>query len=190
MSSLQLKYKKLKYELKYLELEVEETEDKFRECINNFEKVLREKMGKDFEDPNKDKGVKLNQKKQKEIKNDKQSSEVKKVYRKIVSKTHPDKLEQLPNNTIKKKLIKHYKKAVEHYNNNNVVGLFDLADELDIKLPEIDESHIAMMTKQTDALEREINAYRMSNALIWYNSENREETMKQIIESLKQAGRI
>ena len=38
MSSLQLKYKKLKYELKYLELEVVETEDKFRECINNFEK--------------------------------------------------------------------------------------------------------------------------------------------------------
>ena len=48
MSSLQLKYKKLKYELKYLELEVEETEDKFRECINNFEKALREKMGNDF----------------------------------------------------------------------------------------------------------------------------------------------
>ena len=64
MSSLQLKYKKLKYELKYLELEVEETEDKFRECINNFEKALREKMGNDFEDPNKDKGVKLNQKKE------------------------------------------------------------------------------------------------------------------------------
>ena len=63
-------------------------------------------MGNDFEDPNKDKGVKLNQKKQEEIKNDKQSSEVKKVYRKIVSKTHPDKLEQLPNNTIKKKLQK------------------------------------------------------------------------------------
>ena len=63
MSSLQLKYKKLKYELKYLELEVEETEDKFRECINNFEKALREKVGNDFEDPNKDKGVKLNQKK-------------------------------------------------------------------------------------------------------------------------------
>ena len=82
MSSLQLKYKKLKYELKYLELEVEETEDKFRECINNFEKAFREKMGDDFEDPNKDKGVKLNQKKQEQIKNDKQSSEVKRVIEK------------------------------------------------------------------------------------------------------------
>ena len=40
MSSLQLKYKKLKYELKYLELEVEETEDKFRECIGKFEKAF------------------------------------------------------------------------------------------------------------------------------------------------------
>ena len=186
MSSLQLKYKKLKYELKYLELEVEETEDKFRECINNFEKVLREKMGNDFEDPNKDKGVKLNQKKQEEIKNDKQSSEVKKVYRKIVSKTHPDKLEQLPNNTIKKKLIKHYKKAVEHYNNNNVVGLFDLADELDIKLPEIDESYIEKMSMEVNSLKSKIQRYKDSNAWIWYHStgEMAENIMNQIVSKL------
>jgi len=186
MSSLQLKYKKLKYELKYLELEVEETEDKFRECINNFEKALREKMGNDFEDPNKDKGVKLNQKKQEEIKNDKQSSEVKKVYRKIVSKTHPDKLEQLPNNTIKKKLIKHYKKAVEHYNNNNVVGLFDLADELDIKLPEIDESYIEKMSTEVMSLRNKIKRYKDSNAWIWYHStgEMAENIMNQIVSKL------
>ena len=186
MSSLQLKYKKLKYELKYLELEVEETEDKFRECINNFEKALREKMGNDFEDPNKDKGVKLNQKKQEEIKNDKQSSEVKKVYRKIVSKTHPDKLEQLPNNTIKKKLIKHYKKAVEHYNNNNVVGLFDLADELDIKLPEIDESYIIRMEEEIKSLKVKIQRYQKSNAWIWYHStgEMAENIMNQIVSKL------
>ena len=186
MSSLQLKYKKLKYELKYLELEVEETEDKFRECINNFEKALRDKMGNDFEDPNKDKGVKLNQKKQEEIKNDKQSSEVKKVYRKIVSKTHPDKLEQLPNNTIKKKLIKHYKKAVEHYNNNNVVGLFDLADELDIKLPEIDESYIERMETETKSLKDKIQRYKDSNAWIWYHStgEMAENIMNQIVSKL------
>ena len=186
MSSLQLKYKKLKYELKYLELEVEETEDKFRECINNFEKALRDKMGNDFEDPNKDKGVKLNQKKQEEIKNDKQSSEVKKVYRKIVSKTHPDKLEQLPNNTIKKKLIKHYKKAVEHYNNNNVVGLFDLADELDIKLPEIDESYIEKMSMEINSLKSKIQRYKDSNAWIWYHStgEMAENIMNQIVSKL------
>ena len=186
MSSLQLKYKKLKYELKYLELEVEETEDKFRECINNFEKALREKMGNDFEDPNKDKGVKLNQKKQEQIKNDKQSSEVKKVYRKIVSKTHPDKLEQLPNNTIKKKLIKHYKKAVEHYNNNNVVGLFDLADELDIKLPEIDESYIEKMSTEVESLKNKIKRYKDSNAWIWYHStgDMAENIMNQIVSKL------
>ena len=186
MSSLQLKYKKLKYELKYLELEVEETEDKFRECIGKFEKAFREKMGDDFEDPNKNKGVKLNQKKQEEIKNDKQSSEVKKVYRKIVSKTHPDKLEQLPNNTIKKKLIKHYKKAVEHYNNNNVVGLFDLADELDIKLPEIDESYIEKMSMEVNSLKNKIKRYKDSNAWIWYHStgEMAEKIMEQIVSKL------
>ena len=186
MSSLQLKYKKLKYELKYLELEVKETEDKFRECINNFEKAFREKMGDDFEDPNKNKSVKLNQNKKEEIKNDQQSTEVKKVYRKIVSKTHPDKLEQLPNNTIKKKLVKHYKKAVEHYNNNNMVGLFDLADELDIKLPEIDESYIERMETETKSLRDKIKRYKDSNAWIWYHStgEMAENILNQIISKL------
>ena len=186
MSLLQLKYKKLKYKLKYLELEVEETEDKFRECINNFEKAFREKMGDDFEDPNKDKGVKLNQNKKEEIKNDQQSTEVKKVYRKIVSKTHPDKLEQLPNNTIKKKLIKQYKEAVVHYNNNNMVGLFDLADELDIKLPEIDESYIKRMETETESLKNKIKRYKDSNAWIWYHStgEIAKNILNQIISKL------
>ena len=186
MSSLQLKYKKLKYELKYLELEVEETEDKFRVCINEFEKAFKEEMGDDYEDPNKDKTIKLNQNKKDEIKNEDQSHEVKKVYRKIVSKTHPDKLEQLPNNTIKKKLIKHYKKAVEHYNNNNMVGLFDLADELDIKLPEIDESYIERMETETESLRKKIKRYKDSNAWIWYHStgEMAQKILKQIVSNI------
>ena len=184
--SLQIKYKKLKYEIKYLELETAETEDKFRECINKFEKAFREKMGDKFEDPNKDKGIKLDEKQHKEIKNDQQSTEVKKVYRKIVSRTHPDKLEQLPNNTIKKKLIKQYKEAVVHYNNNNMVGLFDLADELDIKLPEIDESYIERMETETISLKNKIQRYKDSNAWIWYHStgEMAENILNQIVSKL------
>jgi hypothetical protein len=70
--SLQIKYKKLKYEIKYLELETEETEDKFRECINKFENAFREKLGDAYEDPNKDKSVTLNEKKHDQIKNEQQ----------------------------------------------------------------------------------------------------------------------
>ena len=166
--SLQIKYKKLKYEIKYLELETAETEDKFRECINKFEKAFREKMGDKFEDPNKDKGIKLDEKQHEEIKNDQQSTEVKKVYRKIVSRTHPDKLEQLPNNTIK------------------MVGLFDLADELDIKLPEIDESYIERMETETISLKNKIQRYKDSNAWIWYHStgEMAENILNQIVSKL------
>ena len=166
--SLQIKYKKLKYEIKYLELETAETEDKFRECINKFEKAFREKMGDKFEDPNKDKGIKLDEKQHEEIKNDQQSTEVKKVYRKIVSRTHPDKLEQLPNNTIK------------------MVGLFDLADELDSKLPEIDESYIERMETETISLKNKIQRYKDSNAWIWYHStgEMAENILNQIVSKL------
>ena len=185
--SLQIKYKKLKYEIKYLELERTETEDKFRQCISEFEKAFRDKVGPEYEDPTKGKGIKLGKPTtHKEIKNEKKNTEVKKVYRKICSRTHPDKLEQLPNNTIKKKLIKHYKKAVEHYNSNDVAGLFDIADELDIKLPEIDESYIEVMESTIDALKNKIERYKKSNAWIWHHAtgEVAEDILNQIINKL------
>ena len=71
--SLQLQYKKLKYEIKYLELEQTETEETFRECITDFEKAFREQVGPEFTDPNKGKGVTLNKKiKHKKLPNDKE----------------------------------------------------------------------------------------------------------------------
>ena len=188
--SIQLKYKKLKYEIKYLTAEKEELVALLSEVLPKFESEFR-KLVPEFEQVNEKVKQESRKKSKKEITNEpNKSNSVKKVYRRIVTRTHPDKLEQLPNTHLKKGLIKKYKEAVNSYKNNDIVSLFDLADELDIKLPEIDESHIGMMTKQVNALEREINAYRMSNALIWYNSENKEETMKQIIEALRQAGRI
>ena len=60
--SLQLKYKKLKYEIKYLELEHNETETIFRQCIEKFEPAFREAMGPEYKDPNEGKGVVLNKK--------------------------------------------------------------------------------------------------------------------------------
>ena len=188
--SIQLQYKKLKYEIKYLTAEREEVlvllnkvlpkfEDEFRKQVPEFEQKKKKKTEKNLK---------------KQLANDKETNDtnnsVKKVYRRIVTQTHPDKLEQLPNNKLKKSLIKKYKEAVNSYRENDIVSLFDLADELDIKLPEIDESHIMIMTQKIDALKNEINAYRNSNAYIWYKSENQEETMKQIISALKQAGRI
>tara|TARA_B100000131_G_scaffold75378_1_gene71813 strand:- start:27 stop:608 length:582 start_codon:yes stop_codon:yes gene_type:complete len=192
--SIQLKYKKLKYEIKYLTAEKDEVLTLLKQVLPKFEKEFK-KIVPEFEQTNKKVKIKnnTNKKSKDKISNEKRQTknkDVKKVYRRIVTRTHPDKLEQLPNTQLKKGLIKKYKEAVNSYRENDIVSLFDLADELDIKLPEIDESHIAMMTKQSDALKREISAYRNSNALIWHNSENQEETMNQIIEKLKQAGRI
>ena len=84
------------------------------------------------------------------------------------------------------KLIKHYKKAVEHYNNNNVVGLFDLADELDIKLPEIDESHIEVMESTIESLKVKIERYKKSNAWVWHHAsgEVAEDILNQIVNKL------
>jgi len=190
--SIQLKYKKLKYEIKYLNAEKEELVATLQEVLPKFEKEFK-KLVPSFDTIN-DKSKNSNKNAKSKLTNDNRRKEennsVKKVYRRIVTRTHPDKLEQLPNNQLKKSLIKKYKEAVHSYQHNDIVSLFDLADELDIKLPEIDDSHISMMTVKIDALKNQVSAYRMSNALVWYNSENKEDTMEKIIQKLKEAGRI
>ena len=67
-----------------------------------------------------------------------------------------------------------------------MVGLFDIADELDIKLPEIDESYIIRMEEEIKSLKVKIQRYQKSNAWIWYHStgEKAEEILKQIIGNL------
>ena len=194
--SIQLKYKKLKYEIKYLSAEKEEVHSVIKNALPKFEAEFRKHIP-DYKNPSEKKTFKNLKEKHRKIKieeserkTEKKNPSVKKVYRRIVTRTHPDKLEQLPNNSLKKGLIKKYKEAVNSYKNNDIVSLFDLADELDIKLPEIDESHINSMITQTDALKNQINAYRNSNAIIWYKSEDKDKTMNQIVEKLKQAGRI
>ena len=194
--SIQLQYKKFKYEIKYLSAEKEEVHSVVKSALPKFEAEFKKQIP-DYKKPSEKKTFKNLKEKHKKVKieeseiiTEKKNPSVKKVYRRIVTRTHPDKLEQLPNNQLKKGLIKKYKEAVNSYKDNDIVSLFDLADELDIKLPEIDESHINMMTKQIEALKREVNAYRNSNAIIWYNSENQEETMDVIIEKLKQTGRL
>jgi hypothetical protein len=182
--SLQLQYKKLKYEIKYLELEHTETETTFRNCIDKFEPAFRKAMGSDYKDPNEGKGVILNEKiKYEELPIEKEKI-VKKVYRKIVTKTHPDKLEKIPNSKLKDKLVQQFKDAAEHYDNNDIVSLFDAADELGIDLPEIDESHINMMETNVQTLKTKVQRLRDSNAWKWFHSEEREFIMNQIINSL------
>ena len=192
--SLQLKYKRLKYEIKFLTSTIEEIQEEMRHALPEFENAFKEKVPEYQHERKKEDKVINEHKTENELKSEEirkePSRDVKKVYRKICSKTHPDKLEKLPNTTIKKRLIKDFKKAVESYNSDDIVGLFDIADELDIKLPEIDESHIASMEQKIQKLNSNIESYRKSNALIWYKSEDKDGVMQQIIDSLKQAGRI
>ena len=67
-----------------------------------------------------------------------------------------------------------------------MVGLFDLADELDIKLPEIDESYIEKMSTEVESLKNKIQRYKDSNAWIWYHStgDMAENIMNQIVSKL------
>ncbi len=188
--SIQLKYKKLKYEIKYLTAEKEELVHLLRKVLPDFENEFK-KLVPEFEKANERVKQENKKKSKQKITNDNDEiNSVKKVYRRIVTRTHPDKLEQLPNNQLKKSLVKKYKQAVHSYHENDLVSLFDLADELEIKLPEIDESHIRLMTSKVNALKNDINVYRNSNALVWHNSENKGETMNLIIDKLKKAGRI
>ena len=184
--SIQLKYKKLKYEIKYLTAEKEELVVQLQTALPKFENEFK-KLVPGFEKANEQVKKENKKKSTKEITNESnKSNDVKKVYRRIVTRPHPDKLEQLQDTQLKKGLIKKYKEAVHSYQENDIVSLFDLADELDIKLPEIDESYIEKMSMEINSLKSKIQRYKDSNAWIWYHStgEMAENIMNQIVSKL------
>jgi hypothetical protein len=111
-----------------------------------------------------------------------QAPKEKKLYKKIVRKTHPDKLINLSKQEKlkKEKLFKIAKEAIE---NDDYYTLFNVAKKLDIFDIKITEKHVESFKSKIVNLELEINKIKNSIAWQWYTSD--EETKKTIFEKYK-----
>lgn len=91
--------------------------------------------------------------------------DVKKLFKKISSQIHPDKLSRLPDGFEKSKKSELYHKAREAYENNDLLLLADVALELDLDIPELSDEKLRQTERKIIAIKRELA--HIESTLVW-----------------------
>ena len=97
------------------------------------------------------------------------SEELKRLFRKIASKTHPDKLAAQGYSTAQiAQRTKMFKKAKEAYSEINWYELYKIAIELDLTLPPITDEFIGWLEEDIQSIQKKIAHLLNLTAVHWY----------------------
>ena len=178
----QLEIKKLLTEYDYLiideEIKIELVDEylpKFTEEVNKFTNKIEGK--KEEEGSNKEKQININnnEPKEKEIKkviedddlSEETKNKIKKLFREIVKKTHPDK-------TKSEDLIEIYIKAKDAYEANDILKLIHYANKLNISV-ELNDDEIKLFKDLITLKKEELTEIEKSWLWKWYKTDSEKE---------------
>ena len=188
-----IKAKKLTLQYSYLILEKEEVDEVCFEMEKEIRKIIKLKYPKEYEEIFGSKNPKQNLKKpppqeypdevsenieevsenievQKSIK----SKDVKKLYRKIAEKTHPDK-------TGNNDRAEMFSNATKAYEQNNVGTLLNLAGALNIELTSLSPETVKLLENNIVLLSQEINTLKNTAAWAFHSADSDEQKEKVIL---------
>lgn len=97
----------------------------------------------------------------------KKTPKIKKIYREIVKKTHPDK-------TNSNKYVELYKRATSAYEKNDLIELYFISIELDIDI-ELGDEDILNINETINTKRRELHNLEKSYLWLWYNAKTKEQ---------------
>ncbi len=100
-------------------------------------------------------------------------SKIKKLYREIVKRTHPDKIKN-------KKMNELYLRSTFFYESNDIAGIYSICDELNIEY-EVDEKDNKMISDKIKNLKSRINFMESTITWKWFHSENEKEKEQLIL---------
>lgn len=103
------------------------------------------------------------------------NKDLKKLYRKIVEKTHPDK-------TGDNSLAQVFSDAVKAYNQSDIAKMLEIASQLNIEITELAAESIALLNQNIETLTKEIHSKRNTAAWAWHSAKENAEEKKRIIE--------
>tara|TARA_Y100001973_G_scaffold105079_1_gene176928 strand:+ start:9013 stop:9654 length:642 start_codon:yes stop_codon:yes gene_type:complete len=103
----------------------------------------------------------------------KASPDVKRLFKKIASMTHPDKLAGLSEYETKKKKDL-FKKAMSAMENDDLVSLADIAGDLEIETPEITKAKLKEAEQKIIAIKRELHQIESTYVWKWFFCEDEE----------------
>lgn len=141
-------------------------EEYLSEFLNHIDEIAREKNLKRNELPSlPDDGVGH----EKEISlNNNMPEDIKKVYRQIVIKTHPDKnLDKTEEE--REVLARLFERATKAFDETDILELLKICKELGIDGFEINSNHLEIIKKRINLLNEELEAMKGSAVYVWYN---------------------
>ena len=170
---IKLRQKKIRQKLRYLQLELMETKIIYKNSMERF----RVDFSKEIEPDESVKQAQDTKDPYEEIQTDVSSDTMKKVYRKVANKVHPDK-----KGGDKEK----FQIASKANKNKDFGALLEMADELEIDI-ELSNELINEMTKQCTAVIQNITSMKTTTAWTWAHSkpQERESLKLYILETLK-----
>lgn len=166
-------YDYLLVEDEYKKVFVEEHNVKFLKEINKY----REKLNKPLQETQQIQEKKENNKNKVTEVNRETKRKIKNIYRKIVKITHPDK-------TDSEKLFEVHTKAKNYYEENNLLGLYLICMDLNIKV-DLEDVKIEELKESIDKKKKYLNSLEKSYLWLWVNAESdleKEKIIKLFIE--------
>lgn len=166
-SDKQKRIRKLKYKSKYIELDLEETKEIFLKAKKEWVGAIQDYCkNNETESPlTADEGKKKEPSEQESAIFS--STQIKDLYRKIVTQTHPDKLRGESRKKIKEKQ-ELYDIANRAKEEKNVDTMLKIAIELEIDISHLDMRCLDLLEKQLEEREQEILNMRKDIAWQWY----------------------
>lgn len=181
-----LEFQRLMKELQFVESDLEYqseilkiSDEEFIKSVNNFltnypelEQIYQQKK-ETFEKILLENKIEIKE----EIQEKNILPEAKKLYRKIVKSTHPDKV-------INNKLNDLYRLATQAYDDNDMITLYKVSSELEINF-EIDDNLILEIKDKVDSLKSQTNLLKSTFTYRWIKSNSTNEKNKIILEFIK-----
>ena len=109
------------------------------------------------------------------------NKDLKKLYRKIAEKTHPDKV---GNN----QYAQLFSEAASAYEKNDIATLLNIAGSLNIELAELSPESLALLKNNIETLHKEIYMKKQTTGWAWHNTKSDEEKEMIIKTILKRQG--
>lgn len=177
----EIQKRKLRQKVNYLRTELEETQMIFEDSLQTFTKDFSEYFEKKTFDAKKEDSV------VKDVEYDIPKEVVNKVFKKIATKTHPDKLvSDKYSDEQRDDLVELYKEAQKSVESKDWSRVVEIADELDIDTSDVVNDDSDYIEISIGTIESKIKNLKQTYAWIWAHTQeqHKESVKKEIVKSL------
>ena len=169
---MSINFKKFTLQYSFLILDKKDTEDICDNGAKELEKAYRDKYGEYKVEPSKPQPLAdIEEENLEDVIETHKNKDLRKLYRKIASATHPDK-------TGDEDLSKVFDQAARAYEKDDLAALLDIAGNLNIEIIELSPESLVLLKNNIDLLSKEINTLKENTAWYWANAKDEEEKNK------------